>query len=392
MITHQNIMYNEALIQQAFGHTPDCSALGWLPLFHDMGLIGKLLQPLYVGFPGTLMPPLAFLQKPIRWLQAISRYRATTSGAPNFAYDLCLRRIKPEQKESLDLSSWNVAFCGSEPNRAETLEQFASAFATCGFRPHSFYPCYGLAEATLIVAGGRPVISSYDERALGAKRAVEADSENEPARRIVSCGKPLAGQRLIIVDPDTANALEEREVGEVWISSDAVARGYWNRPELTSATFGARLKADDQRTYLRTGDLGFLDHGNLFLTGRLRDLIIIRGQNFSPEELEYVAGESHPALKFNYGAAFMVEQDGEGRLIIAHEIKTAKVATTDIEVAMRQAIAEHFDIRLYKVILVRVGALPKTSSGKIQRHLCKKSYIEGSLLSVPSPADSADVS
>jgi len=384
MISHQNILHNERMIQLAFEHNEDSIALGWLPLFHDMGLIGKTFQPLYGGFPGVLMPPLSFLQKPLCWLQAISKYRATTSGAPNFAYDFCLRRIQPNQLESLDLSSWRVAFCGSEPNRAETLEKFALTFAACGFKPEAFYPCYGLAEATLIVSGGRHAdplhIGLYREEELKKKRAVKVNSHERDVRRIVSCGKILDEQRAIIVDPDSLSVCREREIGELWISGASVSRGYWNKPEKTAATFGAYLNGDGDGPYLRTGDLGFFDDGDLFITGRLKDLIIIRGQNFSPEEIELVAQASHVSLQYHSSAAFMVEENQEQRLIVAHEVST-RPDFNDLEIvgAIREAIVDRFDLRVDDVVLLRAGDLPKTSSGKIQRHVCQNDYLLGTL-------------
>ncbi|HVR99107.1 MAG TPA: fatty acyl-AMP ligase, partial [Thermoanaerobaculia bacterium] len=263
MVSHGNLLHNEEMIRQAFGQSAESVILGWLPVYHDMGLIGNVLQPLYVGAPCILMSPVAFLQKPLRWLEAISRYRATTSGGPNFAYALCAQKVTEEQKAGLDLSSWRVAFNGAEPVRAETLDRFAAAFAQCGFRREAFYPCFGLAEATLFVTGGalaEPFVARpFEAAALERDEAVPAESgENRPARELVGCGHAWAGQRVEIVDPSTFTACAPGRVGEVWVAGPSVAHGYWGRPDATERDFHARL-ADEPEAgpFLRTGDLGF---------------------------------------------------------------------------------------------------------------------------------------
>ncbi|MBE9041879.1 fatty acyl-AMP ligase, partial [Oscillatoriales cyanobacterium LEGE 11467] len=243
-ITHQNLLHNSRGIYQAFEHSADSSVVSWLPMYHDMGLIGGVLQPLYGGFPATLMSPLIFLQRPVRWLQAISHYRATSSGGPNFAYDLCARKISPEQIEDLDLSCWDVAFNGAEPISQKVLDRFAAAFAPCGFRREAFYPCYGLAEATLFVSGAAknklPIVETIDANALAKHRVVRVDAEEKNARAVVSCGRSLSDQQIAIVDPKTLQPCKSGEIGEIWVSGPSVALGYLQQPEATERTFRAR--------------------------------------------------------------------------------------------------------------------------------------------------------
>ena len=306
MVSHANLLHNEALIRDACGHREDTPCVSWLPLYHDLGLIGNMIQSLYVGTPCTLMAPVAFLQSPIRWLRAVSRYRAHTSGGPNFAYDLCARKITPEQAEGLDLSSWRVAFNGAEPVRAETLERFARAFEPYGFRSEALFPCYGLAETTLIVSAGAatapPVVGRFRAGELARHRAVEAPEEVE-TRELVGCGQVLGDLEVAIVEPESLARRAEGEVGEVWVAGGSVARGYWDRPEVTAETFEART-ADGAGPFLRTGDLGFLRGGELYITGRIKDLIIIRGANHYPQDIERTVELSHPALVPGASAAF----------------------------------------------------------------------------------------
>ncbi|MFP2933485.1 fatty acyl-AMP ligase, partial [Pyxidicoccus sp. 3LG] len=290
MVSHSNILHNEALITRGFGMDASrSSGMGWLPMFHDMGLIGKVLQPMYLGFPCTLMSPIAFLQRPLRWLEAISHFKATCSGGPNFAYDLCVRKATAADRERLDLSSWDLAFNGAEPVRRETLERFAETFAPCGFKSTAFYPCYGLAEATLIVTGGTKgepfVHGRFDSEALERGKGVDASAREEGpgARTLVGAGRCAPDQRMLVVHPETRVPCAAHEVGEIWVSGPSVAQGYWSRPEETAHAFGAKL-ASGEGPYLRTGDLGFVSpEGELFVTGRLKDLLIIRGRNLYPQ-------------------------------------------------------------------------------------------------------------
>ncbi|HYX26461.1 MAG TPA: amino acid adenylation domain-containing protein [Thermoanaerobaculia bacterium] len=370
MVSHGNLLHNEEMIRRAFGQSADSIIVGWLPLYHDMGLIGNVLQPLYLGARCILQTPAAFLQRPLSWLAAISRYRATTSGAPNFAYDLCVRKIGEEQRAGLDLASWEVAFNGAEPVRPDTLERFAAAFAPQGFRREAFYPCYGLAEATLFVSGG----------GKGAPPVVAAAG----ARGLVGCGHPWMDQRLAVVDPQSGRPAGAGQEGEIWISGPSVAQGYWGQPEATERDFRARLAGTledpGEGPFLRTGDLGFLSGGELFVTGRIKDLLIIRGRNLYPQDVERTVEESHPALRAGCGAAFAVEGDGEERLVVVQELDPHRGDEAGVALeALRQAVAEEHEVQVHQAVLVRAGTIPKTSSGKIQRHAARAAFLAGTL-------------
>ena len=386
MVSHSNLLHNSALIQKSFADTPNSQGVSWLPPYHDMGLIGGVLQPLYVGAPMILMPALAFMQKPLRWLKAISSFKATTSGGPNFAYDLCIRKITPEQRANLDLSSWEVAFTGAEPIRAETLEQFARTFADCGFRKEAFHPCYGMAETTLIVSGSMksaaPIVRYIDGEALEQNRVVASIGEQEgTTRAIVGCGKSLE-EKILIVDPESLTPRPDNQVGEIWVHGPTVAAGYWNRPDLTQQTFHAYLANTEEGPFLRTGDLGFLQDGELFVTGRLKDVIIIRGQNHYPQDIELTVEKSHPALRPGCGAAFTVEVKGEERLVIVQEVERTylrKLNVNEVVGNICQAVASEHSLQVYAAVLVKTGSIPKTSSGKIQRYACRSGFLSGSL-------------
>ena len=386
MVSHSNLWHNLNAIYQCFGHRPDSQGVIWLPPYHDMGLIGGVLQPLYGGFEVTLMSSVDFLQKPWRWLQAITRYRATTSGGPNFAYELCARKITDTQLASLDLSSWEVAFTGAEPVRAETMEQFASTFAPCGFRREAFYPCYGMAETTLIVSGGLktepPVLCSLKAGALAQNQVIVTESKKEDSHIIVGCGKSLPDQKVIIVDPETKTQCREQGVGEIWVSGPSVAQGYWHRPQETEQTFRAYLTDTGEGPFLRTGDLGFFRDGELYITGRIKDAIIIRGQNHYPTDIERTVENSHPALRLGCGAAFGVEVKGQERLVVVQEVERSYLRRLDsheVVGQLRQAVAAEHGLQVYAAVLVKTGSIPKTSSGKIRRYACRTGFEEGSL-------------
>jgi acyl-CoA synthetase (AMP-forming)/AMP-acid ligase II len=357
----------------------------WLPLYHDMGLIGGVLQPLYGGFPVVLMSPVDFLQKPVRWLKAISHYRATTSGGPNFAYDLVQRKVTSQQIASLDISSWQLAFTGAEPVRAETLSKFADTFEPCGFREPAFYPCYGMAETTLIVSGGEkkatPVVCQVDKLALEQNQIIITEKE-EDSRQIIGCGKSLSGLQIAIADTQSSIALPDNRVGEIWISGSSVAQGYWNQPGETQATFNSYLADTGEGPFLRTGDLGFLRDGELFVTGRIKDTIIIRGQNYYPQDIELTVAQSHPALRPYCGAAFAIDLDNSERLVIVQELERSylrKLDVTEVVESIRQAVTAEHNLSIYATVLVKTGSIPKTSSGKIQRHACKAGFLTGTL-------------
>ena len=383
-ISHGNLLHNSATIHQCFNHQPHSQGVIWLPPYHDMGLIGGVLQPIYGGFPVTLMPPAAFIQKPIRWLKAISHYQATTSGGPNFAYDMCVKKVKSEQLETLDLSHWRVAFTGAEPIRAETLAKFTRTFADCGFRPEAFYPCYGMAESTLFISGGltteKPTIRFVDAKALLQNRVVPTIDRDEKSQAIVSCGRSWLEQKILIVNPDSLTKCPEKEVGEIWVSGASIAQGYWR--EESQKTFQAYLADTQEGPFLRTGDLGFLDAGELFITGRIKDTIIIRGQNHYPQDIESTVQQSHESLRPDCGAAFSLEIKGSEKLIIVQEVERTymrKINVKEVIGDISQAVTAKHGLRAYAILLVKVGSIPKTTSGKIQRYACKNAFINGSL-------------
>jgi amino acid adenylation domain-containing protein len=385
MVGHGNLLHNERLIRDACRHDADTPFVSWLPLYHDLGLIGNVLQSLYIGAPCALMSPVSFLKRPVRWLEAVSRFRAHTSGGPNFAYELCARKIAPEERRGLDLTSWRVAFNGAEPVRAETLERFTAAFAPHGFDRRAFYPCYGMAETTLIVSGGErdegPRVERFASAELERHRAQPAAGEEERGSRpLVASGRPLGELSVVIAEPESGRRLGAGEVGEIWVAGPSVCHGYWNRPEETAATFGARLDGGEG-PYLRTGDLGFQSAGGLFVTGRLKDLIIIRGNNHYPQDLELTVERSHPALRPGCGAAFAVDDGGEERLVVVQELdrehRDPDIAA--IAAAVRRALAEEHEVELAELVLIRQGTLPKTSSGKVQRRRTRAALAAGEL-------------
>lgn len=392
-VSHCNILHNEKMIQQAFQHDEQTVVVGWLPPYHDMGLIGNVLQPLYVGCPCILMSPVAFLSRPVRWLEAISRYRATTSGAPNFAYEMCVRKISAQQREHLDLRSWKVAYNGSEPVQRDTMERFTQAFGRCGFRAEAFFPCYGLAEATLFVAGGlvqeQPVAYAANADKLAENRICPAAQGADEVRWLVSCGHGREGERIVIVDPKTSTRCADGAIGEIWVAGVNVAHGYWRRPTESAEVFQARLGDTGEGPFLRTGDLGFILHGELFVTGRLRDLLIIRGRNYYPQDIELTAERSHPALRFGCGAAFTIDHAGDPRLVVAHEVERSVGAADAEKIAadVRQAVAVEHDLNVAVVLLLKTGTIPRTSSGKVRRGACRTGFLQEtlSLVAVDDP-------
>ena len=399
-IAYKNLLHNLEAIHRCFEHSPQSKGVIWLPPYHDMGLIGGILQPLYGGFPVTLMSPLMFLQNPLRWLKAISRTQATTSGGPNFAYDLCVRKLKPEQLTGLDLSSWQVAFNGAEPINQETLNRFAKTFAPYGFDSSAFYPCYGMAEATLIISGGYSrsavVTKTVKGKALEQNKIVPAHVDEPHSRTLVSCGKSLLDQKIAIANPETLASCQPEEVGEIWVSGSSIAQGYWRQPEVTKATFDAYLKDSNAGPFLRTGDLGFLDRGELFFTGRLKDTIVIKGRNHYPQDIERTVEEVNSWIRPSCVASFSVEIQGEEKLIILAEVErkywssnrssktnnngsSEVIEVKDLTQSIKREIAKNHDLQAYTILLLKPGSLPKTSSGKIQRHACRSEFLSNNL-------------
>ncbi|GAB4108543.1 MAG: fatty acyl-AMP ligase [Roseiflexaceae bacterium] len=398
MISHANLLANLAALDASLCHGPDSRFVSWLPHFHDMGLIYGILEPLYKGVPCVLISPAAFAQQPRRWLRAISRYRATHSAAPNFAYETCAAKLSADERADLDLSNWQVALNGAEPIRHETLERFAASFQAAGLRPETRCPGYGLAEATLAVSithKDAPVVT-YAVRAdlLEQNRVVAAPPQHPHSRTLVSSGQVVPDTTVAIVDPQALVACPPDHVGEIWVAGPGVAQGYWGRPDETAETFQAGLPGDP-RHFLRTGDLGFLRDGELFVTGRIKDLIIIDGRNHYPQDIEQTVERCHAAIRATCCVAFAVERQGAEGLVVLAEIerryRPAEQASLSVsgfyqpleprEVlkAIRQAVAEEHDLRVADVVLLKVGGVAKTSSGKIQRRACRTAYLAGEL-------------
>jgi acyl-CoA synthetase (AMP-forming)/AMP-acid ligase II len=387
-VTHGNMLHNSEVIARGFESDSKSMGISWLPPYHDMGLIGGVVKPAYVGFPVVILSPYTFLQQPFRWLQTITKVRATVTGGPNFAYDLCVRKVTPEQRERLDLSSWKIAFNGAEPIHPETMERFCAMFEPCGFNPKAFHPCYGLAESTLYVTGVKALsgfqVEWLDRAKLEAGSAVSAKAKQEDAKAVVACGRAPADHRVVIVNPESKLPCPDGKVGEVWVSGPSVAAGYWNRTEESEAVFNAYMADGREGPFLRTGDLGFLMQGELFITGRIKDVIIINGRNLYPQDLEVTAHLSHPGLQPFGGAAFAVEHDGQERLVIAQEVQREFLRTDSAEMiaAIRQAIVRDYDVQAHAIVLLKPGQIPRTSSGKVRRSLCRTSLMSRELETV----------
>ena len=384
MITHGNLLHNMTLIEKSFGVTDQTHGIIWLPPYHDMGLISGILQPLYSGILVTLMPYMMFLQRPFRWLQAISHFHGTASGGPNFAYDLCVKKITREQREQLDLSRWEVAFNGAEPVYHKTLDQFAEYFAPCGFHRDAFLPCYGLAESTLLVTGGPKSISLKKihlvNSALEKNKILISPESTGNTRTVISCGHNQSDQKIRIVNPETLKPCNVDEVGEIWLSGPCVAKGYWNKPPETELTFGAQLSNNEEETYLRTGDLGFQKDGDYYITGRIKNLIISEGKNHYPQDIERTVESSHPAILPGGSVAFSINNDGPERIIIVAEIKhRSNINEEELIKTIRYSISMHHGITIDDIRLTNPGAIPRTTSGKKRHFLCREYYLKGTL-------------
>ncbi|MGB3895567.1 MAG: fatty acyl-AMP ligase, partial [Mycolicibacter sinensis] len=390
VLTHRNLVHNLDTILQAWGDRIDGPVRGvfWLPPYHDMGLIGGLLSTLNASGHSLLMPPSAFIKRPMRWLEAITRHRGTITAAPNFAYDMCIELSSPQERAALDLSHWATAMCGAEPVRAATLDSFVEAFAPAGFRREAFLPVYGLAEGTLLVSGGSdsavPVARQIDRIALGDSRVVDVAAGDPNAATLIGCGKPPGGQRVVIVDPETRRECAGDRVGEIWVAGGSVAHGYWRAPQLSAETFAATLSNSGEGPFLRTGDLGFLHSGELFVTGRRKDLIIIRGTNHYPNDIELTVQNTNPALLRGRGAVFSIapEPGAAEQLVVVQEVDPSRLSGDAADEAMqviRTAVTENHTVRTHAVVLVQPLQLPTTSSGKIQRSACKQRYLDGAL-------------
>lgn len=379
MLTHANLMFNFEHIRKF--DEPNAVAVSWLPMYHDMGLIGLVLQVLQSGRRTVLMSPLSFVKRPVRWLKAISKYKAYATSGPSFAYDLCVQKISDEEMAGLDLSSWTLACNGAEPVRPDTMQRFAERFASVGFRYETFYPCYGLAEATLIVSGGAkeapPVIRHFEPHKLADNRVVPV--ADGTGRAIVGCGSSVEAQEIAIVDPTTMRRCEPDEVGEIWVRGPGVAKGYWSSPEATAETFRATLPGEEG-TFLRTGDMGFLVDGELFVTGRIKDLIIVRGRNHYPQDIERTVESAHPAMRRDHVVSFGIDVDGEERVVVVCGVMRAqKLDQQALFAAIRATLAHEHELSPHAIVLVKGSEIPRTSSGKLQRRGCKDLYLRGEL-------------
>lgn len=392
MVSHGNLLHNLANLDVGFKHSAESVMVSWLPVFHDMGLIYGVLQPLYNGFLDVLMSPIAFLQQPSRWLKAISCYRGTHSAAPNFAYELCVRIVSAEQRAALDLSSWRVALNGAEPVRSETLQRFSEMFAPCGFDKRAFCPGYGLAEATLKISttpvDADPVLLTVQTRPFEHNRIVEALEGDAQVKTLVSSGRTELDTALAVVDPETLIRCAPDQIGELWMTGSGMAGGYWQLPEETRQTFQAHIADTGEGPFLRTGDLGIVWQGEVFITGRLKDLIIVDGRNIYPQDIEETVEQNIPAVRGGGCAAFSVDVAGQERLVIIAEVdrqyraqrEGGVVAAREALVrAIRNAVTREHDVQPYRVELLKVGGVLKTSSGKTQRYACRAKFLAQTL-------------
>ena len=388
MLTHGNIMHNMEVMRDCFGHNESTVGCCWLPLHHDMGLIGNFFQSLYLGVVTVWMSPITFIQKPINWLTAISRYRATSCGAPNFAYDLCVKKITDLEKGKLDLSSWRLACVGAEPVRYDTLHAFAQKFETCGFHYGAFFPSYGLAETTLVASASvpeeGPVGNVYDAKELRrnfASRLKPDDPLFARGRQLISSGLIRSGQNNIIVDPETREVLDERSIGEIWVSSPSVSPGYWDNDASNSRIFAAQTAAGSGH-YLRTGDLGFIDEGRLYISGRLKDLVILNGLNYAPQDIEHTTTSCSDLFIPDSAAAFSVDDGNAEKLVLIQEISrgiSSPLAYAELIEKIYLSVADVHEVEPFEIVLIQAASLPKTSNGKIRRQLLKQQYLSGDL-------------
>jgi len=388
VLSHRQLVANLGMFAEAYRLTDEAVVVNWMPHYHDLGFVGHLLLSIYVGGSYVGLDPLAFVERPIRWLRAITEHRGTFSSGPNFAYDLCVARITDAQKRELDLRSWRIAINGAEPVRAGTIRRFTEAFAGCGFRAEAMCPGYGMAEAAAIVAGGGglkpPEVRCFSPVELSRGRAVELPSGKD-GRWLVGCGRAVGDGHLAIVDPDQLVVCPPSTLGEIWVSSSSVGSGYWRQPEQTAATFGAQLpgaEGTDGRVYMRTGDLGFLLDGVIYVTGRRKDTLLIHGAVHHPQDLEQSVETSHPALRLGSVAAFQVDDGEEERLVVLQEVDPGRFspeAAPECMAAIRRAVAEEHGLFVHTVCLLARGALIKTTSGKLRRSTYRAAFLEGSL-------------
>lgn len=383
VISHHNVLSNQKMMKAAFQVDETAIWVGWQPFFHDMGLMGNMLQPIYLGVPAYLMTPFAFIRRPVRWLQAISRYRATISGAPNFAYDMCVEEVTAAEKQTLDLSSWRITLNGAEPIHPETLKRFTETFQECGFREETFYPCYGMAEATVFISGGEsdcsPIYQTIAVDAIETQGTVLSPTSGEKTRVLVGCGRSVLDQTIRIVNPATFSNCLPGQIGEIWVAGPHIGLGYWNNEQDTKKTFQAYIQNIQDGPFLRTGDLGFLrEDGELFVVSRLKDLIIIRGRNYAPQDIEITVEKSHPAIRPHGVVAFTIEQNQTEVLILIVEIEKdflRNLNSKDVLQSIRRAVSLEHELQIDDIVLLKRGGIPQTTSGKLQRQGCKALYL-----------------
>ena len=385
MVSHGNLVSQSGCITDAGCYDSHSATLSWMPHFHDYGLVKGIIQPAWIGCPSYLMSPLTFLKRPLRWLETIQRYQVTHSGAPNFAYRRCVEATTPEERARLDLSGWQVASCGAEPIAPDTIERFVESFGPSGFRREAFFPAYGMAEYTLLMSLKResvaPTVTALDPAALEQSVVKEARTDAAPVRRVVGCGVPVGDTRVVIAHPETLSRCAAQQVGEIWLAGASATQGYWNNPDETARTFGARLRDTGEGPFLRTGDLGFLKDGEVFVTGRLKDLLIIRGRNHYPQDIERTVESSHALFRAGGAAAFSVEEAGEEMVVVVQEVErqATPLAIDGLAAGMRAAVSEQHDLHVAVILFIKAGTLPKTSSGKVQRRACREQFLSGRL-------------
>lgn len=394
-VSHGNLLANLEMIRLSLGNTNRSTYVNWVPLYHDMGLILNTLEALYVGALCVLMAPNAFTQRPLGWLRAIADYRAEVACGPNFGYDLCVSRYRAEQMQGIDLSSWKVALNGAEPVHAETIARFNETFAPHGFDPKAAFPAYGMAEATLLISGGGRgaghMTKTVSRAALQAHR-VTAPADAGDAQTLVGCGRALVGEQIAIVDPENRRRLPADQVGEVWVTGANVARSYWKNPEATESGLNAKIVGEDDLAWLRTGDLGFLDpSGELYITGRIKDLIIVRGINHYPQDIERTVQAAHSALRANCGAAFAAaDARGDEMLVVVQEIERTernRIDAAEMKGLIREHVTDQHELFARHIVLIRPGTLPKTTSGKIQRSLARRMWLDQQFEDLAADAD-----
>jgi acyl-CoA synthetase (AMP-forming)/AMP-acid ligase II len=387
VVSQENVLSNLTMQRDALRNQPGVVYVGWAPFYHDMGLIGNILEPLYMGGHSVLMSPTSFARDPTVWMRAISLYRAEVSGGPNYAYDLCLKASAKIKAYNPDLSSWRVAFNSGEPVQAATVNKFSECFGPLGLRPEAMYPCYGMAEATLMISGrdpgNRTVIATADKQGLGEGRFL-APKLSGPVAELVGCGQALSHESILIVDPLTCRVCPNGNVGEIWVSGPNIPDRYWKNERASRETFHAKVSGDDLgQRYLRTGDLGLFNRGDLFIVGRLKDVIIIRGQNFYPQDIEWLTERSVVGTRAGANAAFSVSEPAvSDRLVVVQEVERSvrkSMSTRQATADLRRAIYEEYGLTLFDLVLIEPGTIPKTSSGKIRRGATRQRYLSNQL-------------